>query len=115
MKFHRRYFLWKAPLYIILLPRDLIDVPVKALSSIPGVNLVLAPELMIVNFITAGLVWSYTDYGFHGAFDAWRSCTMIPNRMVMSGRFPLYIDPRNYFPNLRSIEFVREEIVVEGR
>ena len=112
--FRKHYHVWKAPLYVLLLPRDLIDIPVKGLTSIPGFNLVMVAPLGILNLITGGLVWTCTDYGARGNFDAWRDCTQTPNQLFKEGKFPLYVNHRDYFPNLRSIQFVTEEAEDDG-
>lgn len=110
LRFRKHYHVWKAPLYVLLLPRDLIDVPVKGLTSIPGFNLVMIAPLGVLNMISGSLVWTCTDYGMRGNFEAWRDCTQMPNRLCKEGKFPLYINHRDYFPNLRSIQFVTEEV-----
>ena len=107
-----RYHLWKAPFYPVLgLPRDLLDAPSKALSSIPIFNRVFIAPLAILNALTTTLCWSLTREGIDGGFEAWIDCLDLPRSKKAKGPDPLRGRPwwKNYVPNLRSWGIVTRE------
>jgi len=110
-----RWHLWKVPIYLVVgLPRDLIDAPVKGLSSVPVVNRVLVPPLALANVVTTAASWSFTDEGMEGGFRAWLACERFHRAKGrelpewMRGR-PWW---RNYAPNFRSFRVITREPVM---
>ena len=106
-----RYRLWKAPLYLVAgLPRDVIDAPSKALSSIPIFNRVFIVPLAALNAVTTATSWSFTDEGVVGGFEAWVHCLRLPRR-ASRHRPPKPPRPwwRDYFPNWRSFGIIERE------
>ena len=100
------YRWWLVPVYLVIgLPRDLIDAPVKGISSIPILNRVLIAPLMIFNNITSALSWSLTREGVDGGFEAWVACMKLPRKH--GTRTPEWFKNRpwwkNYFPNWRTL------------
>ena len=109
-----RCHLWKVPIYLVVgLPRDLIDAPVKGLSSIPVVNRVLIPPLALANAVTAAVSWSFTDEGMEGGFRAWLACERF--HRAKGRALPEWMRDRpwwrNYAPNFRSFGVITREPV----
>ena len=109
-----RWHLWKVPVYLVVgLPRDLIDAPVKGLSSVPVVNRVLIPPLALANAVTAAASWSFTDEGMEGGFRAWLACERF--RRAKGRERPEWMRDRpwwrNYAPNFRSFGVITREPV----
>lgn len=93
---------WMLPPYLLLgLPRDVLDIPSKGLSSIPLFNKVFFAPLMLLNAITTLTSWSYTEDGSDGSYAAWVACMHLkrqPGKAPVS-HVPLYM---RYFPNWRT-------------
>jgi len=109
-----RYHLWKAPFYLVLgLPRDLLDAPVKGLSSIPYFNYAFLPVLTILNAFTTVAAWSFTEEGVDGGFEAWIACLQM--RRQKGAHTPDAFQDRpkwkNYFPNYYSFRIITREPV----
>ncbi len=97
---------WMLPPYALLgLPRDLLDVPPKALSSIPLFNRVFFAPLMILNGLTTNLCWSYTDEGTAGGYAAWVECLHLPRtpKAAPHKKIPVL---RRVFPNWRTFGII---------
>jgi len=110
-----RTHLWRTPFYLVLgLPRDVIDAPVKGISSVPVVKHVLIAPLFLVNIVTSYACWSLTDDGIAGGFDAWY------HRMGLGRKEGAHIPKsmrnrtwrRDYFPNWRTFRII-ETVPVE--
>jgi hypothetical protein len=110
-----RTHLWRTPFYLVLgLPRDVIDAPVKGMSSIPVFKHVFIAPLFLMNIVTSYTCWSCTDEGIAGGFDAWyhsiglgrKEGTHIPKSM-RNRRWQ-----QNYFPNWRTFAII-ERVPVE--
>ena len=104
--------LWMAPVYLVVgLPRDVLDAPSKALSSIPVLNRVLICPLAILNGVTTVASWSFTRHGIDGGFEAWVACLRLPRQGEKELPASLRNRPwwRNYAPNWRSLVIVTGE------
>ena len=100
---------WLMPVYLVVgLPRDVIDVPSKAISSIPVANRVLIAPLAIINAVTTVTSWSFTRHGIEGGFEAWVACLSLERSGKKELPEPMKNRPwwRNYAPNWRSIVIV---------
>ena len=107
-----RYRFWLVPPYLLVgLPRDVIDAPSKALSSIPLFNKVFIAPLAILNALTSVTSWSFTRYGIDGGFEAWIDCLGLRRKKGSPAPPPMRDRPwwRNYFPNWRSFGIVTRE------
>jgi len=91
--------------------RDLIDAPVKGLSSIPVFNRILMPPLAILNAFTSLTCWSFTPDGISGGFEAWVACLDMPRKGGKPRPVPMQRRPgwKNYFPNLRGLGVVTHD------
>lgn len=101
----RYYPWWRLPIYAVVgLPRDAIDAPCKALSSVPVVNRMLIVPLGLANTATAVTSWSFTEDGIEGGIEAWLACEGLGR--MKDGQPPQWLRDRpwwrNYFPNLRT-------------
>ena len=104
------------PLYTVIgLPRDLLDAPMKGMSSIPVFNRIFLPPLAILNGITALTSWSFTKDGMAGGLEAWVACLDMPRKAGKPRPVPMQGRPawKNYFPNLRAFRVVTHEPVPE--
>jgi len=110
-----RTHLWRTPFYLVLgLPRDLIDAPVKGISSVPVVKHVLIAPLFLLNIVTSYACWSCTDEGIAGGFDAWY------HSMGLGRKKPSHVPKamrnrtwkQNYFPNWSTFAII-ERVPVE--
>jgi hypothetical protein len=97
---------WMLPPYAVLgFPRDLLDIPSKALSSIPLFNRVFFAPLMILNSLTTTLTWSFTEEATEGGYAAWIACLNLPRapRAGPPRRIPLHM---RVFPNWRTFGII---------
>ncbi|MBM4032990.1 MAG: hypothetical protein FJ291_14560 [Planctomycetes bacterium] len=97
---------WMLPPYAVLgLPRDVLDVPSKALSSIPLFNRVFFAPLMILNGLTTTLTWSFTEEATEGGYAAWVACLNLPRakRAAPPRKIPIHM---RVFPNWRTFGII---------
>ncbi len=97
---------WMLPPYLVLgLPRDLLDAPVKGISSVPLFNKIFFAPLMIFNAFTTQLTWSHTKDGTAGGYAAWVACVNLPRQKDAGPprRIPVHM---RYGPNWRTFRVV---------
>jgi len=97
---------WMLPPYLLLgLPRDILDAPSKALSSIPVFNRVFMAPLMFLNAITTTLSWSFTEDAIEGGYAAWIDCLNMPRKKGAAPHKPMPVRLR-YGPNWRTFSII---------